>query len=407
MAKKLVLLTSGFPFGNSEPFLETEIDFLSNAFDEVIVVCPNNAKSAPRILPSNCLVRNYSSELSKWHKLLSFFGIFTILFWKELSVIVFTYKKRVNLGILKTMLISRYQGGRIMQFCNHLISEDKEKSNFVFYSYWCDDSAIGLAMFHRKNQDYKCISRTHGWDVYFEVSTLNYLPYRQFVVKNLSKLFPISDKGKSYISDVWKIKEYSKIQVSRLGVKKQDFEVKKFPIFTIVSCSNVIPLKRIHLIIDALAQINTEQIQWFHFGDGPLLEELKTYAKEKLPMNITYEFKGRWNNNDLMNWYSQHQPDVFINVSSSEGIPVSIMEAMSFGIPAIATNVGGTAELVNEENGCLLPANPQVQQIENAMRYFISLSKENQMKFSDKAKFKWEQDFNARSNYELFCSQLV
>jgi glycosyltransferase involved in cell wall biosynthesis len=406
MAKKLILFTSGFPFGSSEPFLETEIDFLSNAFDEVIVVCPNNVNSAPRKLPANCIVKNYSDELNKWDKLLSFFGIFTMLFWKELIVIVFTYKKRVNLGILKTMLISRYKGRRIMQFCKDSTKEDEEKSNFVFYSYWCDDAAIGLAMFHRKNQNYKCFSRAHGWDVYFEVSAFNYLPYRPFVVKNLSKLFPISDKGKSYISDVWKIKEYSKIQVSRLGVKNQYFDLKNFPVFTIVSCSNVISLKRIHLIIDALSQVETEQIQWFHFGDGPLLEDLKTYAKEKLPMNITHEFKGRWNNQELMDWYRQHQPDVFINVSSSEGIPVSIMEAMSFGIPAIATNVGGTAELVNDKNGVLLQANPIISDIKKAILFFINLSKSTQIELSEEAKSKWRNEYDAEKNYTTFVSRI-
>lgn len=41
-------------------------------------------------------------------------------------------------------------------------------------------------------------------------------------------------------------------------------------------------------------------------------------------------------------------------MSDSEGIPVSIMEAMSFGIPVIARNVGGMSEIVNEENGLLL-----------------------------------------------------
>ena len=44
-----------------------------------------------------------------------------------------------------------------------------------------------------------------------------------------------------------------------------------------------------------------------------------------------------------------------MNVSESEGIPVSIMEASSFGIPVIATNVGGVGEIVeNGYNGLLL-----------------------------------------------------
>jgi len=46
--------------------------------------------------------------------------------------------------------------------------------------------------------------------------------------------------------------------------------------------------------------------------------------------------------NDVLNYYASNPVDVFINTSSSEGLPVSIMEAMSFGIPVIATNVGGT-----------------------------------------------------------------
>lgn len=44
-------------------------------------------------------------------------------------------------------------------------------------------------------------------------------------------------------------------------------------------------------------------------------------------------------------------------MSLSEGIPVSIMEAISFGIPIIATNVGGNAEIVNDETGVLIPVN--------------------------------------------------
>ena len=46
--------------------------------------------------------------------------------------------------------------------------------------------------------------------------------------------------------------------------------------------------------------------------------------------------------------------DIFINVSSSEGLPVAIMEAISFDIPIIATNVGGTSEIVTPETGILI-----------------------------------------------------
>jgi glycosyltransferase involved in cell wall biosynthesis len=40
------------------------------------------------------------------------------------------------------------------------------------------------------------------------------------------------------------------------------------------------------------------------------------------------------------------QYDIIVNLSESEGVPVSLMEAMSFGIPPVATDVGGVRELV-------------------------------------------------------------
>jgi len=43
-----------------------------------------------------------------------------------------------------------------------------------------------------------------------------------------------------------------------------------------------------------------------------------------------------------------------MNLSETEGIPVSIMEAQSAGVPILATNLGGTSEIVNNENGFLV-----------------------------------------------------
>lgn len=55
--------------------------------------------------------------------------------------------------------------------------------------------------------------------------------------------------------------------------------------------------------------------------------------------------------------YSEHPVDVFINLSTNEGVPVSIMEAISFDIPIVATDVGGTSEIVTDETGILVSSN--------------------------------------------------
>ena len=72
---------------------------------------------------------------------------------------------------------------------------------------------------------------------------------------------------------------------------------------------------------------------------------LREYIEDNissLPSTISVKIMGRMKNKDIYSLYEKEKPDLFINLSSSEGIPVSIMEAMSFGIPVISTDVGGT-----------------------------------------------------------------
>ena len=85
-----------------------------------------------------------------------------------------------------------------------------------------------------------------------------------------------------------------------------------------------------------------------------MMNQIKEMSRE-LPENIKIDFRGNVKNSDLLEVYKNNQFDLFLNVSLSEGIPVSIMEALSFGIPCIATDVGGTKEIVIDGyNGWLL-----------------------------------------------------
>ena len=61
--------------------------------------------------------------------------------------------------------------------------------------------------------------------------------------------------------------------------------------------------------------------------------------------NISFELKGFVDNNELLQIYTDKCFSFFINVSESEGLPVSIMEAASAGIPIVATDVGEPKKL--------------------------------------------------------------
>lgn len=403
MKQRLILITAGFPYGNSEAFLESEIDYLAKAFKEVVILCPKPIDPHIRNLPDNCTVDFYTKELSTLDKLKALLGLFNKTTWKEIKIIRKTYQLKLSKGIISTLLISLYQAKRIAKVCQKKYLKDSElNSQTVFYSYWCDDTALALALLKKDNPKIKCVSRAHGWDVYFRVHSINYLPFRHLINEDINAIYPISDKGKQEIEEVWKIQDTSKVKVSRLGVEKQEIApLNKSQTFTLVSCSNMISLKRVHLIAEAVVAY-LEPIEWIHFGDGPEFESIQQYCEKKQESFHSISFKGRVPNEEVMDFYQKNWIDVFINVSSSEGVPVSIMEAMSFGIPCIATDVGGNSEIVNNQNGILLTSDPSLNDIQNAFKEILNSDEKRKMAYQT-----WEEQYNAEKNYTEFVEMLI
>ena len=87
-------------------------------------------------------------------------------------------------------------------------------------------------------------------------------------------------------------------------------------------------------------------------GDGPLREQLEGFLRDhRLGDHVTL----LGNRSDVENVLASL--DLFVQSSVSEGLSNTVLEAMASGVPVIATNVGGTDELVsNGETGLLVPA---------------------------------------------------
>lgn len=396
--REVILLTAGFPFGKGETFLEAEIPFLSEGFDKVIIIPLSSVKAEHRKIPLNCLIQPLPTQLSFFQKFLALRFLFAKEVHKELNIIRSVYKKKLNKGIVTTLLVSYARAKCIAKKLERFIDPIKEQ---VFYSYWCEDSAIALALLKQKHPSLKTVTRMHGWDVYFEVSSFGYLPYRHFIADKMNNLFPISKKGKLYIQEKWKVNLMNKTLVARLGVSSQQFTFANSKTFSIVSCSNVIPLKRVELILAAIKNIN-QPLKWVHFGDGPLLQQIKKEAK-----GLNVEFKGRVQNKKVLEYYKANTPSLFINVSTSEGIPVSIMEAFSFGSPVIATDVGGNNEIVDDENGTLVPATITPEELGQEILRYIEMNEEELLMKRKAAYATWEEKYNADKNYTSFVRFLA
>ena len=336
--KTLVLITSQFPFGTSESFIAAELRFITPYFEKTIIIAQNTSSGIKRNTPENIDVFRYNPSTSA-----KGFLYIPVLFILNSSEIITMLKNEIDfrLSIGDRFTIRKFfylfkkilKAFQLRDFITEKLSENKVNDSIVFYSYWLKTGAHAISLLNYRNSIK--IARGHGSDIYEEKTESGYLPLLRSTAQNLDAIFFISNQGKEYFIQKTKI-ESQGFLLSYLGVEKPvTNEIKKSDPgkYVIVSCSNIVALKRINLIIDALENTNAgKDLLWLHFGDGILKNELENYAEKKLgkSANISYRFMGHFPHEELIRYYANNQVDLFLNTSSTEGVPVSIMEAQSF-----------------------------------------------------------------------------
>jgi glycosyltransferase involved in cell wall biosynthesis len=99
--------------------------------------------------------------------------------------------------------------------------------------------------------------------------------------------------------------------------------------------------------------------------------------------------------------------DLFINTSISEGVPVSVMEAFAAGIPAYATDVGGTREIVDDSVGKLMPSTIDETSLASEIEEFFSLPEARKLEMRDNAFRRFQERCDAKANAEKLAKLLV
>jgi glycosyltransferase involved in cell wall biosynthesis len=160
--------------------------------------------------------------------------------------------------------------------------------------------------------------------------------------------------------------------------------------------------KGIHILLEAIKQLNDEGYQdKFEFdlgGKGPLFEHYSSNLKYK---NVNY--LGFVSDEQLIELYKTN--DLFVFPTLFEGMPTVVLEAMSHGMPIVVSDVGATAELVNDRNGYLINKN-SVRELKEAIINFYKLSVEEKEQLSAYAllqvKNKYTWNIVAQQHIELF-----
>lgn len=175
--------------------------------------------------------------------------------------------------------------------------------------------------------------------------------YRNFAVKASDLIITPSYYLKNIIN-MWNY-PLKKVAVIYNAVEFEEADA-KIPKekFRILSVARLIPHKGIEAILRCLTKLDFE-FEYVIIGDGPLKDELESLSHT---LRVNTQFLGNILKKDVATWLANS--DLFILNSSYEGLPHIVLEAMENGCPLIASNVGGTPEIVKDSvNGLLFEYN--------------------------------------------------
>jgi colanic acid/amylovoran biosynthesis glycosyltransferase len=402
MNNRILIFTDNFPYGKSEAFLETELDYISQSF-EIVSVFPFEIGKDKKIreIPEKIeVMKPVFNEVKKK----------TELFYKgffNASLLLKLFQEGMRSKVWKS-------GTKFRIWVTHflvirsLLNEIKQRDliNFfnqfdILYFYWGLRWSQILPFLPQEIRA-KIVVRFHGSDLY-EHTNNYYIPWRYEQLCRIDKAIAVSETGKKYIENQYPfLKE--KIVVSRIGTKDYGINTyNKSETVRIVSCSNLVTVKRVELIAKTLALLKIPAC-WIHFGTGQGISVIYTLIKQ-LPGHIKAELKGAVEHEEVMDYYRTTPIDLFLNVSSSEGVPVSVMEAMSFGIPVIATNVGGTSEIVSDKTG--LRVNADISPEELAEKIEELTQRNDFIDLRSASRKEWEKKSMAVEVYPEFVNQLL
>lgn len=397
----LFLFTNEYPCSKVlEHYIGHEISFLSAAFEKVIII-PSTTGTVQKKIPSNVVVVDLFDK--KWFsssvgQMLACFPLFIKVYIQELF-----QKKGINfsrgklISEFKTFYNAYISGIAIQKYASLNSINIKQ---CAFYSYWFYHAPLISGILKQRGKIDSFYSRAHQADLYTEQFKGNDSFYN-FKINQITKLALADSRSLNYISG--KFSQYKhKFFVSHVSVSDLGLNPLPEKDFVVVSCSSYSERKRIDLLAELIANY-PKQVKWIHFGYVPP-NVLEVYS-DKFGSSENFKsakFLGDVSNEELMSFYKTNPVSVIVNVSLSEGLPVSLVEAAGFGIPCIVTDVNGTPDIATPQNGFLIPVNFKPEEFYNC----LDKIKENNAALRQGARDLMFKSFYAEKNYNAIISLL-
>lgn len=401
---QLLLVTSRWPHAEVPEFLDDEIHHLARAFERVVVVPMRPVGPLVPAIPRSVIVDHSLAVHLERTRLLKrrsrAFTAATRLLMPNRAGFGFTGNELRHDGLdvdwIRASLLNRADSTSVARWAKPLSAPS------LAYTFWLGAATVGL---RRAWPDVPLISRVHGGDLFSEAHNWASIPFQAQAVRSVDRLASVSESGREYLAD--KFPEASeKIVVRRLGIRDVGARIRT-PAngrLRILSASSIDANKRVDLIGRVAQHLERggSTVEWTHLGDGPLRPELEAFLSQR-PASLQVNLAGQVSLGEVHRTLVSGQHDVFVNLSLSEGAPVSLMEAQCVGLPVVASAVGGTPEVVPARLNELVDPRASVRDLSAA----VIRAADRPVLEDEARRAYWAQHYEADVNYSGWAEELA
>ena len=358
--RRVALISSTFPFGQGEEFLVAELMGLQSQGIEISVITMwprGNLNSAHlRLMDKHFALQKNRIDLK----------IFLQSFIQDLFL-----SRNLNPFNTRSLLKRLIRNSVATALAPQLVQIVKREQFDHIHAYW----ASGASTLAMKTSDMSGVEWSftcHSGDI---IEGLNLVSK----VKSAKSIRCISLLGKQLLENRTYQNPFTR--VIHLGVVVPELssinQTPKKSNFTIACVASLIPIKDHKTLIRALRIAVSQGAEIFLeiIGEGPLKDTLVTLVIES-ELSDYVSFLGYIPNEELREMYKSGRFDLIVLPSSTaktgqqEGIPVSLMEAMSFGLPILSTSTGAVTELIPDSIGLLVNPSDPVQFAEKLIEFY-------------------------------------
>lgn len=348
--KTLLIITSSFPYGMSEAFITKELELLSKDYEITVMPIYPRGKMQDYSVLSLVRIFNWSYNLR---------GLFNFPFKIISNINLFTGTFKHSMHNLVAIFVSS------------CISNSKLKFDHIHAHFASAPSTLAMLLSKYKSKSWSFTA--HRWDIY---------DGNCFKIKNRTVSFvrAISYLGSKHLAKRGFLKE--KIIVERLPIDSLKSSVKNKKTNTFLFPANLIDVKGhlnfLRLSKDCLLQ---NDIKIHLAGEGPLKDQINKFLYSN-NLSDSVKLLGHVNQKVLHDNLKKGVYDCVILPSLDlgsglhEGVPASLLEAITHGVPVLASNTGSIPELFTNGQSCDWIFDPtNKKELVDSILYIISNSR--------------------------------